>query len=70
MPGVARCNTIEVGDPVVRASSKIEACGQVERALIEAIRDRDRQKFLVFDLATDEVSQQSAQGPLLGLVPA
>ena len=70
MPGVAGCNTIGVGEPVVRASSKIEACGQVERALIQAIRDRDRQRFLVFDIAADEVSQQPAQGPLLWLVPA
>src|SRR5258705_9484667 len=38
---------------------------------IGAIRDRDRQRFLVksFDMAADEVTQQPAQGPLLGLVP-
>ena len=72
MPEVARCNTIEVGEPVVRAGSKIKACDQVEQALIGAIRDRDRQGFLVksFDIAADQVSQQPAQGPLLGLVPA
>jgi hypothetical protein len=72
MPEVARCNTIEVGELVVRAGSKIEACDQVEQALIGAIRDRDRQRFLVkgFDIAADEVTQQPAQGPLLGLVPA
>jgi hypothetical protein len=72
MPEVARCNTIEVGEAVVRAGSKIEACDQVEQALMGAIRDRDRQRFLVksFDIAADEVTQQPAQGPLLGLVPA
>src|SRR5258705_8632565 len=72
MPEFARCNTIEVGEPVLRAGSKIEACNQVEQTLKGAIRDRDRQRFLVksFDIAADEVSQQPAQGPLLGLVPA
>jgi hypothetical protein len=72
MPEVARCNTIEVGELVVRAGSKIEACDQVEQALIGAIRDRDRQRFLVksFDIAADEVTQQPAQGLVLGLVPA
>ena len=72
MQEVARCNTIEVGEPVLRAGSKIEACDQVEQTLKSAIRDRDRQRFLVksFDIAADEVSQQPAQGPLLGLVPA
>src|ERR1700716_3948581 len=70
MPEVARCNTIEVGEPVLRAGSKIEAGDQVEQTLKGAIRDR--QRFLVksFDIAADEVSQQPAQGPLLGLVPA
>ena len=55
MPEVARCNTIEVGEPVVRAGSKIEACDQVEQALIGAIRDSDGQRFLVknFDIAAD-----------------
>jgi hypothetical protein len=72
MPEIARCNTIEVGEAVVGAGSKIEACDQVEQTLKGAIRDRDRQRFLVksFDIAADEVSQQPAQGPLLGLVPA
>jgi hypothetical protein len=72
MPEVARCNTIEVGEPVLRADSKIEACDQGEQTLKGAIRDRDRQRFLVksFDIAADEVSQQPAQGPLLGFVPA
>ena|ERR1700681_178942 len=72
MPEVARCNTIEVGEPVLRAGPKIEACDQVEQTLKGAISDRDRQRFLVksFDIAADEVSQQPAQGPLLGLVPA
>ena len=53
-----------------RAGSKIEACDQVEQTLKGAIRDR--QRFLVksFDIAADEVSQQPAQGPLPGLVPA
>jgi hypothetical protein len=69
---VARCNTIEVGEAVVRAGSKIEACDQVEQTLKGAIRDRDRQRFVVkgFDIAADKVSQQPAQSPLLGLVPA
>ena len=72
MPEVARCNTIEVGEAVVRAGSKIEACDQVEQALIGAIRDRDRQRFFVksFDVAADYRAQQSEQGPLPGLVPA
>jgi hypothetical protein len=53
---------------VVRPGSKIEACDQVEQALIGTIRDRDRQRFLVksFDIAADDVSQQPTQGPLLG----
>jgi hypothetical protein len=72
MREVARRNTIEVGEPVLRAGSKIEACDQVGQTLKGAIRDRDRQRFLVksFDKAADEVSQQPAQGPLLWLVAA
>jgi hypothetical protein len=72
MPEVARYNTIELGEPVLRAGSKIEACDQVKQALIGAVRDHDRQRFLVksLDIAADEVSQQPAQGLLLGLVPA
>jgi DNA-binding transcriptional LysR family regulator len=72
MPEVARYNTIELGEPVLRAGSKIEACDQVKQALIGAVRDHDRQRFLVksLDIAADEVSQQPAQGPLLRLVPA
>src|SRR5258705_7678618 len=72
MPEVARCNTIEVGEAMVRTGSKIEACDQVEQTLIGAIRSRDRQRFLVksFDIAADEVTQQPAQGPLLRLVLA
>ena len=68
MPEVARGNTIEVSEAVVRPGSKIEACDQVKQALIGAIRDRDRQRFLVksFDIAADDVSQQPTQGPLLG----
>jgi hypothetical protein len=56
MPEFARCNTIEVGKAVVRTGSKIEARDQVEQALIGAIRDRDRQRFLVksFDVAADQ----------------
>jgi hypothetical protein len=67
MPEVARRNTIEVGEAVVRAGSKIEARDQVEQALIGAIRDRYRQRFLVknFDVAADQRVQQPAQGPLL-----
>jgi hypothetical protein len=55
MPEVARCNTIEVGEPVLRAGSKIEACDQVQQTLKGVIRDRDRQRFLVksFDVAAD-----------------
>jgi hypothetical protein len=55
MPEVARCNTIEVGEAVVRTGSNIETRDQVEQALIGAIRDRDRQRFLVksFDVAAD-----------------
>jgi hypothetical protein len=72
MPEIARRNTIEVGEAVVRAGSKIEACDQVEQTLKGAVRNRDRQRFLVksFDIAADEVRQQPAQGPLLGLVAA
>src|SRR6266852_2549782 len=66
MPEVARCNTIEVGELVVRAGSKIEACDQVEQALIGAIRDRDRQRFLVksFDIAADEVHSATGTRPV------
>ena len=55
MPEIARCNTIEVGEAVVRAGSKIEARHQVEQPLIGAIGDRDRQRFLVksFDVAAN-----------------
>ena len=72
MPEVARCNTIEIGEAVVRAGLKIEACDQIEQALIGAIRERDRQRFFVksFDVAADYRAQQSEQGPLPGLVPA
>src|SRR5882762_1911014 len=72
MPEVARCNTIEVGEAVVRTGPKIEARDQIEQALIGAIRDRDRQRFFVksFDVAADQRAQQPAQGPLPGLVPA
>jgi hypothetical protein len=72
MPEVARGNTIERGKAVVRAGSKIEACDQVEQALIGAIRDPDRQRFLVkgFDVAADQRTQQPAQGLLPALVPA
>jgi hypothetical protein len=72
MPELARCNTMEVGEPVLRAGSKIEGCDQVEQTLKGAIRDRGRHRFLVksSDIAADEVRQQPAQGPLLGLVPA
>jgi hypothetical protein len=41
MPEVARCNTVEVSEPVLRAGSKIEACDQVEQTFKGAIRDRD-----------------------------
>ena len=55
MPEVARCNTIEVGEPVFWAGSTIEACDQVEQTLKGAIGDRDGQRFLVkrFDIAAD-----------------
>jgi hypothetical protein len=62
VPEVARCNAIEVGEAVVRAGSKIEAYDQVQQALMGAIRNRDRQRFLVkrFDIAADEAAQQAA----------
>jgi hypothetical protein len=37
MPEVACCNTIEVGEAVIRAGSKIEACDQVEQTLVRQI---------------------------------
>jgi hypothetical protein len=43
MPQLTRYDAIEVGEPVVRAGSKIEACDQVEQALLGATRDRDSQ---------------------------
>jgi hypothetical protein len=69
---IARCNAIEVGKTVIRAGSKIEAYNQVEQELMGAIRNRDRQRFLVksFDIVADEAAQQAAQGPLSGLVAA
>jgi hypothetical protein len=72
MPEVARCNTIEVGEAAVRAGSKIEACDQIEQALMGAICDRDRQRLLVkrLDVAVGQRTQQPAQSPLPGLVPA
>src|SRR3982074_3006270 len=72
MPEVAGCNTIEVVEAVARSGSEIEACEQVEQGLMGAICGRNRQRFLVksFDVAADEVTQQPAQGPLLGLVLA
>jgi tetratricopeptide (TPR) repeat protein len=71
MPEIARCNTIEVGEPAVRTGSKIEAFDQVEQTLVDAIRDCDGQRILVksFDITADQTTQQPAQGPLLGLVP-
>ena len=67
MPEVARCNTIEIGEAVVRAGLKIEACDQIEQALIGAIRDRDRQRFFVksFDVAADYRAQQCPGSSLL-----
>lgn len=55
MPEAARCNAIEVGQPDLCAGSRIEARNQVEQPLVGAIRDRDRQRFLVksFDVAAD-----------------
>jgi hypothetical protein len=72
MPKVARCNTIEISEPVVCIGSKIEACDQFQQTLIGAVRGCDRQRFLIksFDIAGDEMTQQLAQGPLLGLVRA
>ena len=67
MPEVARCNTIEVGEPVLSAGSKIEACDQVEQSLIGAIRDRDRQRFLVKKLRCSR--RLRAQQPAQGLCP-
>jgi hypothetical protein len=71
MPEAARCNAIEVSQPILCTGSKIEARDQVEQPLMGAIRDRDRQRFLVksFDIAADQRAQQPAQGPLPGLVP-
>ena len=62
MPEVARCNTIEVGEPVLSAGSKIEACDQVEQSLIGAIRDRNRQRFLVKKLRCSRRLKSSATG--------
>jgi hypothetical protein len=47
MPKAARRNTIEVGQPVLRTGSKMEARDQFEQALIGAIRNRDRQKVVI-----------------------
>jgi hypothetical protein len=71
MPEAARCNAIEVSHLVLCSGSMIEARGKIEQPLMEAIRDRDRQRFLVksFDIAADQRAQQPAQGPLPGLVP-
>jgi len=68
MPEAARCNAIEVSQLVLCSGSMIEARGKIEQPLMGAIRDRDRQRFLVksFDIAADDVSQQPTQGPLLG----
>ena len=68
MPEAARCNAIEVSQPILCTGSRIEARDQVEQPLMDAIRDRNRQRFLVksFDIAADDVSQQPTQGPLLG----
>jgi hypothetical protein len=71
MPEAARCNAIEVSHLVLCSGSMIEARGKIEQPLMGAIRDRDRQRFLVksFDIAADQRAQQPAQGPLPGLVP-
>jgi hypothetical protein len=45
MPEPTRCNAIEV--LVLCSGSKIEAHGKIEQPLMGAIRDRDRQRFLV-----------------------
>jgi hypothetical protein len=59
MPKVARCNTIEISEPVVCVGLKIEARDQFEQTLIGAVRGRDRQRFLIksFDIAGDEMTQ-------------
>jgi hypothetical protein len=71
MPEAARCNAIEVSQLMLCSGSKIEARDQIEQPLMGAIRDRNRQRFLVksFDIAADQRAQQPA-GPLPGLVPA
>ena len=65
MPEVARCNTIEIGEAVVRAGLKIEACDQIEQALIGAIRDRDRQKVARQKLRCSRRLESSATGTRL-----
>jgi hypothetical protein len=72
MPETARCNAIEVSQPILCTGSKIEARDQVKQPLMGAIRDHDRQRFLVksFDITADQRAQQPAQRPLPGLVPA
>jgi tartrate dehydratase beta subunit/fumarate hydratase class I family protein len=55
MPEAARCNAIKVSQLVLCTGSKIQARDQVEQPLMDAIRDRDRQRFFVkgFDIAAD-----------------
>jgi hypothetical protein len=62
VPEVARCDTIEVGEAVVRAGSKVEAYDQVEQTTMGAICNLYGQRFLVkrFDIAADEAAQQAA----------
>jgi len=52
MPEIARCNTIEVGEAVVALARKSRLATRSSRALIGAICDRDRQRFVVksFDI--------------------
>jgi hypothetical protein len=65
MPEVARCNTIEVGEAVVRAGSKIEARDQVEQPLIGAIGDPRQAKVPRQTLRCSRRPKSSATGTRL-----
>jgi hypothetical protein len=72
MQQVARCDTIDVGEPPIRSRLRVETCQQFEHAMVGVVRDCNRQRFFIesFDVATDEIAEQLVQAPLLGLFPA
>jgi hypothetical protein len=69
---VACRDAIDVGEPSIRLRVRVESCQQFEQAMVGAVCDRNRQRFLIesFDVTADNIAQQPVHAALLGLVPA